>query len=605
MEKSNFGGMENVGNTTILTSAALIDEFTTDRRLEYAHGVILHEFEHNQCGSDVTMETPFDMWLNEAFTVDVERQFMTSQFDPDCMRLDQVDAMRAPIGGPLAIEDAGHMGNIVREGFNDPDEVVDGVTYVKAAEVIRMLRLVIGDDAFRRAKNVYFERHDGGNANTAQFLGCFEEISGRDLDQFEREWLYTIGYPRIEATYRYDAVDRVLHVTLTQGRVGEGGLFHVPVALAAVDEKGCDIPGTQTVAEVTGERLDLAFANIPRPAFVSFNRDCSFYGTFGDGSAEADMLIRQVRLDPNTFNRVEAMRRLTDMERIRLIEDDAATVSEAWLDTYGAIVRDRSLAHGVKAYLLRIDEQSLDRRYLARYRERYGARERLLCAAATAHEGPLLEAWHAAKPAAPSGDPRDGIDDRRLKSVLLRTLVALRTADVFALAASQFRNERHISDRLSALTCIHVAGHPRRDELLREAFEAWKDHIAGYTAYLQVIGFGTDPDVFDLIRRESERPCFQITHPGHSRALFLPMGSNNKMLWTDEGIRWAGETVLRMAGINENTANRLLASFQLVRELGDDLRPGVIAALRKIKSGLDPARSPSVAGRVAAYLAGA
>jgi aminopeptidase N len=35
--------------------------------------VIVHEFEHNQCGSDVTMESPFDMWLNEAYTVDVER----------------------------------------------------------------------------------------------------------------------------------------------------------------------------------------------------------------------------------------------------------------------------------------------------------------------------------------------------------------------------------------------------------------------------------------------------------------------------------------------------------------------------------------------------
>jgi aminopeptidase N len=29
MEKSNFGGMENVGNTTIITEAALIDEWTT------------------------------------------------------------------------------------------------------------------------------------------------------------------------------------------------------------------------------------------------------------------------------------------------------------------------------------------------------------------------------------------------------------------------------------------------------------------------------------------------------------------------------------------------------------------------------------------------
>ena len=135
MEKSNYGGMENVGNTTIITEAALIDESTADARLIYAHGVIVHEYEHNHCGSGVTMQSPFDMWLNEAFTVDIERQFTASVFDPAFMRLREADAMRAPGNGPLAVEDAGKFGQIVREGFNDPDELVDGVTYVSGPGV--------------------------------------------------------------------------------------------------------------------------------------------------------------------------------------------------------------------------------------------------------------------------------------------------------------------------------------------------------------------------------------------------------------------------------------------------------------------------------------
>ncbi|MFC1836186.1 M1 family metallopeptidase, partial [Thermodesulfobacteriota bacterium] len=92
MNKSNFGGMENVGNTTIVTDAALIDEHTLDQHLIYAHAVIVHEYEHNQCGSETTMETPFDVWLNEAYTVDVERQFVAEVFDPGFIRLNQVDS---------------------------------------------------------------------------------------------------------------------------------------------------------------------------------------------------------------------------------------------------------------------------------------------------------------------------------------------------------------------------------------------------------------------------------------------------------------------------------------------------------------------------------
>ena len=159
MNKSNFGGMENVGNTTVVTDAALIDEHTLDRSLMYAHAVIVHEFEHNQCGSETTMETPFDVWLNEAYTVDVERAFMADVFDPAFVRLTQVDSIRSPLLGPLSIEDGGRAGRIVREGFDDPDDLIDGVTYVKAAEVIRMLRLIVGAETFRAGKNLYFSRY--------------------------------------------------------------------------------------------------------------------------------------------------------------------------------------------------------------------------------------------------------------------------------------------------------------------------------------------------------------------------------------------------------------------------------------------------------------
>ena len=187
MTKSNFGGMENVGNTTIVTDAALVTEHTLDLSLMYAHAVVVHEFEHNQCGSETTMETPFDVWLNEAYTVDVERRFVAALFDPSFIRLHQVDSIRNPLLGPLALEDAGHVGRIVREGFNHPDELIDSVTYVKAAEVIRMLRLVVGDDAFHAGKTRYFSRYRHGNANTAQFFQCFEDISGVSWSSSNRD----------------------------------------------------------------------------------------------------------------------------------------------------------------------------------------------------------------------------------------------------------------------------------------------------------------------------------------------------------------------------------------------------------------------------------
>ena len=79
-------------------------------------------------------------------------QFLADIFDPAFIRLNEVDAIRSPLLGPLAIEDSGRAGRIVREGFDDPDDLIDGVTYVKAAEVIRMLLLTLGPEQFRAGK---------------------------------------------------------------------------------------------------------------------------------------------------------------------------------------------------------------------------------------------------------------------------------------------------------------------------------------------------------------------------------------------------------------------------------------------------------------------
>jgi aminopeptidase N len=605
MEKSNYGGMENVGNTTIVTSAALVDEFTTDARLHYAHGVIVHEFEHNQCGSDVTMETPFDMWLNEAFTVDVERQFMRNQFNPAGQRLDEVDRMRAPLTGPLAVEDAGHLGNIVREGFNNPDELVDGLTYVKAAEVIRMLRLILGAETFRKAKNLYFKRHGGGNANTDQFFACFEEASGRELAQFRREWLHSIGYPKVEGDWRYEEKTRTLRLVVTQTRTGKGNMFHLPIEVAAVDANGQDIAGTQHVIELTGERLEVELPRVAKPEYVSWNRDCSFYGTFRAARLNEAELANQVRTDPNDFNRVEAMRQLTDIERIRHLLDPNAKAGAAWLEVYGALLRDSRLTPGLKARLLHIDEQSLDRRYVPWYRERYVARQSLFRQIVGRHMGDLVRVFRSIDTYRRSVVPKEGIDERRLKSVLLRAIVESGTPNVLALAQEHFRSAWNVTDKLNALACIQVSRHQRRRDLLEEGFVLWKDHSAAYTSYLTLVGMGVEDDVFDMIALEEQRPVFKMQHPGHSRALYSSLTTNNKMLWTDRGIRWMTDTVCKLAPVNEYVALTVLAAFQQAHNLATDLKPKVLESLAEMKSRVDAAAYPSVAGRIEAYLQGA
>ncbi len=605
MTKSNFGGMENVGNTTIVTDAALIAEHTLDSSLLYAHAVIVHEFEHNQCGSETTMETPFDIWLNEAYTVDVERQFMADLFAPFFVRLYQFESIRDPLIGPLTIEDTGHAGMIVREGFNDPDDLIDGVTYVKAAEVIRMLGHILGPEMFRAGKNLYFSRYRNGNANTDHFFSCFEEVSGISLEQFKRGWLYRIGYPKVNAVTEYDHGKGQYRIRFRQEVPPGQEPFHLPIQVALVDVKGNDIEGTEQVYLLSDTEGELVFGNIADPpAFASMNRDYTFYGTFIHANATPATMSLQAELDPNTCSRVDAMRQLTDRERIRLLENPDGDVSEEWLVLYGKIISDLSLPPSLRAYFLRIDEQPMNRDYSTWFQELVIAREKLMRAVNRHYRVQLCELFEQMDTYSVSKrpSPKDGIEERMLKNVLLDLIVIDDSPESHDVILDHFSKATTATDRVAALMALNRSSAPGRRRVMEEAYDAWHDHVSGYANYLRVVSSGTRDDVFAMIETEKTRPGFDITQPTWCRALFMPMAGNNKMVWTDQGINWVADSVIELAPLNPVITGRLLNTFQHVKRLKSPLGEKVKTALNKIIENISREGSPAVYGQATAYL---
>jgi aminopeptidase N len=201
-------------------------------------------------------------------------------------------------------------------------------------------------------------------------------------------------------------------------------------------------------------------------------------------------------------------------------------------------------------------------------------------------------------------EPKDGIEERRLKAILLRVLIEAETPAVYGLAEEHFHRAWNFSDKAAALGAIGQSDHPRRRALLDEAFGLWSHHLNGYTTYLGLVASGRDEDTFDAMAREERRGQFRLDHPNHTRALYLSMAANNKLLWTERGLDWAVETAVRLSRAGEHTALRLVDAFRLAHGLGPDLKPPVLGALRRILDGIDAAQCPSLAGRVRTYLDG-
>jgi aminopeptidase N len=113
-------------------------------------------------------------------------------------------------------EDADHWRHPPRpNAYIEINNFYTPTVYEKGAEICRMMKTLIGDKAFRKAMDIYFERHDGEAATVEDFVRCMADASGRDLTQFFK-WYEQAGTPRVNVTTHYDPKSKTFDLTLAQ-----------------------------------------------------------------------------------------------------------------------------------------------------------------------------------------------------------------------------------------------------------------------------------------------------------------------------------------------------------------------------------------------------
>lgn len=606
MEKSNFGGMENVGNTTIITEAAIIDQWTTDARLVYANAVIVHEFEHNHCGSDVTMATPFDMWLNEAFTVNIEREYQAEVFGAEYMRLYELDSIRDPSRGPLYETETGAAGRIVRTGFNHPDDVVDGTTYVKAPEVLDILAKIIGKDAYERGTTKYFSRYFGGNASTADFLRCIAEEApeGCDIYSILEFWLHYATYPVLTLGWERDASDpsrlNIVH-TATPSFCGEaipeGIVCHIPMTFTpcAADGSACG-PTQEAILTLTQGKDGAIHTATPslqcdceRLAYVDYHPELPFFGRLKITSLSPEAMRTAILHSSNPVLRAELMHMYTDAQCIAYIEGKAP--SKEWLELFPTLLDDPATL--IKARLLSVSESFLSSDYLNAPEKRYAAATALRKAVAESiGEEALLAALKREMATGDEAEPCFAelpklIPQRSLRSALAQLLAALGTNPATKAIAEAYHSATNITDKLNYAAALNKCDSPYRKPVIEELGKLCRPHIAAYSAYLRILGGGAHPATIEELMTEAKGGSFSPSHPTHSRALYGGFTANNAMVWTAEGLALSRQLILELAELNEYVALVVVAPLLIAQKLDDPLRGKVISTLQSISQALE------------------
>eukprot|EP00466_Bigelowiella_natans_P011040 jgi/Bigna1/81557/fgenesh1_pg.81_\ len=369
MQNSNYGGMENVGNTTILQSRLAPTDYISDGAYVYMEAVKIHEYYHNINGSQVTGYSPFEIWLNEAVTVHMERRRSAEIFGDGHIRLSQVARAFIPGAGPLATDSGprampvepeallqemrdNHTNNkccLVRDawyiyvhvaGFNITNELITGMTYFKAPEFVRMVELLMGEDLFNKGLHLYHESYKNANATSMQWIEAMEKTMKEankqpsNLKMMACGWLKRSGHPHVIVDVKYVKEAKQLKVAVTQK-----GFEGIKQTLDAEEKGGPWDIGFDFKSPWMGKEIEMIYkqkthnltvssqkglGDQEEPDFFSFARGFSYFGTYQIKSATAKTLALQASTDTDLANRFLSYRAIANAEKVSLVEKAAA-----------------------------------------------------------------------------------------------------------------------------------------------------------------------------------------------------------------------------------------------------------------------------------------
>jgi leukotriene-A4 hydrolase len=188
-----FGGMENPKLTFLTPTLVVGDKSLT--------AVVAHELAHSWSGNLVTNATWNDFWLNEGFTVYIERRIIERLRGKDFADMQAVLGMQDL---KETLEDLKKEPDDTRLKLSlenrDPDDGMTDVAYEKGYLFLRLIEETVGRKKFDRFLTAYFDEHAFKSITTEAFIHYLKINLLNDDNGFKDkvnidEWVYKPGIP--------------------------------------------------------------------------------------------------------------------------------------------------------------------------------------------------------------------------------------------------------------------------------------------------------------------------------------------------------------------------------------------------------------------------
>ena len=560
----NFGAMENKGLNIFNSSLLLADPATaTDVDYERIEGVVAHEYFHNWTGDRITCRDWFQLCLKEGLTVFRDQSFSADMRGEAVSRIKEVKQLRAR----QFSEDAGPLAHPVRpSSFIKIDNFYTATIYEKGAEVIRMLKTMIGPEAFRAGMDLYFERWDGQATTVEALIQCFAESSGRDLGPFFA-WYEQAGTPKVRLEASYDEAARALDVQIEQATAPTPGqpdkqALPIPIALGLLDEDGRPLRETEVIVLDAPSRR-LRIENVERPPVISALRGFSAPVNLTTDAPAKDAYVL-LAADPDLFNRWEAGQGLArDLILARAAGRPDEVGEERYAEALERALKDQSADDAFKALLLHPPSEP-DLAVIATPADPaaiHDAREALRTRMAAHLDATLRDLHSRLQDQGPFSPDAVQAGRRALRNAAIELMAANPTPYNRERARAHYDGAGNMTDAIGGLSALMRIGGEAFENALADFYERWRDEPLVIDKWFALQARDPSEGALGRVLGLTAHPAFDAKTPNRLRALVATFAAFNPARFHDPsgaGYRFLADQVLAVDSFNPSVAARLI-----------------------------------------------
>jgi len=606
----NMGAMENKGLNIFNAKYILASKETaTDIDYQNIDAVVGHEYFHNWSGNRVTCRDWFQLSLKEGLTVFREQQFSQDIAESEVLLIDNVRLLKSR----QFAEDASPLAHSVRpDSYIEINNFYTVTIYEKGAELIRMLHTLLGPEKFRKAMDLYFERHDGQAATTDDFIAAMEAVSNRSLTQFTL-WYTQAGTPQVTVTEHYDINTQEYTLTFTQTcpdtpQQTNKKPMHIPILMGLLTNKGevqkLQLKGGNSdrenvmysentiLLELSEQTHSYTFEKVQEEPIPSILRKFS-------APIKLNIPLDNKRLslllahDTDAFNRFDAVSRLMEAwilqlytDKLHKVQGDAANT--LLIEALRIVINNASHDYAMSAELLTfpsleylldlIDEVEVD--------ILYAAYELAIKTCAIHLHIELQNSYHALQVDKHYEYNSKAIGQRRFKNLCLYYLQYADKLKGTELSYQQFITQKNMTDKFSALSVLASIDCGERVQALHSFYEQFQLDALVVCKWLGVQASSRATDTFAVVKELINHPAFDRRNPNKVYALLGGFGANVPHFHRNDGAGYMflKEQVLLQDKINPQVAARIFQPFVKWRRVNIQRQVLLKKVLEEMKS---------------------